>query len=68
MVEAIGSDKFSEYSRMTPEERRIKDEEWVKNIKRTKVKDFRDDWNKKNTLVDNHVIDYFSEYRFMQIS
>ena len=43
MVETIGSDKFSEYSRMTPEERRIKDEEWVKNIKKTKVKDFRDD-------------------------
>ena len=43
MVETIGSDKFSEHSKMTPEERRIKDEEWVKNIQRTKVKDFRDD-------------------------
>jgi len=43
MVETIGSDKFSEYSRMTPEERRIKDEEWAKNIKRTRVKDLRDD-------------------------
>ena len=43
MVETIGSDKFSEYSRMTPEERRIKDEEWAKNIKRTRVKELRDD-------------------------
>merc|ERR1712086_80531 len=43
MVETIGSDKFSEYSKLTPEERRIKDEEWVQNIKKTKVKDFRDD-------------------------
>ena len=43
MVETIGSDKFSEYSKMSPEERRIKDEEWVKNIKRTREKNFRDD-------------------------
>ena len=41
--ELLSSEMFSEYSRMTPEERRKKDLEWLKNIKRTKVKDFRDD-------------------------
>ena len=43
MKELIGTDKFSEYAKMSPEERQTKDEEWAKRIKKTRPKDYRDD-------------------------
>ena len=65
MKEAIGSDKFSEYTSLTPEERQKRDEEWAKSIKKTRPKDYRDDWFK--ILVDYVIYRHPSEYRFMQI-
>ena len=43
MQEAIGSGKLSEYSRLSPAERRKKDQEWVESLRRSRPKDYRDD-------------------------
>lgn len=43
MQEAIGSGKLSEYSRLSPTERRKKDQEWVEGLRRSRPKDYRDD-------------------------
>ena len=43
MHEALGSGKLSEYSRLSPAERKKKDQEWVDSLRRSRPKDYRDD-------------------------
>ncbi len=43
MKKILGSEAYSDYSRLSPEEKEKLDQEWAKNVKRTRPKDYRDD-------------------------